>query len=80
MLLWLEVRLMMTSAKKVVEGPADEPRDLPEPDDGPDGGASGAVPAVKALQASMAPRASMATRQSEEAPRGGSQPWTAAEY
>ena len=27
MLLWLEVRLMMTSAKKVVEGPADEPRD-----------------------------------------------------
>ena len=50
------------------------------PDDGPDGGASGAVPAVKALQASMAPRASMATRQSEEAPRGGSQPWTAAEY
>ena len=51
------------------------------PDDGPGGGASGAVPAVKALRASTtALRASTTTQQSEEAPRGGSQPWTAAEY
>ena len=56
-----------------------------EPDDGYEPSIFGddqplADPGGVGGNSTTAPRATTATQQSEEAPRGGSQPWTAAEY